>query len=244
MAASFSKLIDQSSQWQRRIYFPADCRMRRRNFGLIFSLIHFPYLNRHLNRQCQWCLLPRRFADSFQCPWLHNPIAENPSIDLGKSVQTSGASSNGKISGEEYARIGIAGGVAVALAGWEAGAVVGKAISSAIGALTTASVGAGIVVIGEGMADRVIPTALSRGTEWYKPADAPPEQWMQNNIDWINQKMDQGYCILDFGAAPGRVNFLEAKSPYYQAELDQISSRDYSYATKNCVVMEIRLQTW
>lgn len=83
------------------------------------------------------------------------------------------------------------------------------------------------IVIGEDMAGRVIPTAESRGASWYNPPDAPPEQWMQNNKDWINQKMDQGCTIIDCGAAPGRTNFPNATSPYYQMELDQILQRGY-----------------
>jgi len=50
---------------------------------------------------------------------------------------------------------------------------------------------------------------------------------MQNNKDWINQKMDEGCTILDCGAAPGRANFPNATSPYYQMELDQIGQRGY-----------------
>ena len=88
------------------------------------------------------------------------------------------------------------------------------------------------IVIGEGMADRVIPTAEAEGANYYVPPDAPPEQWMQNNQDWINQKMDQGCMILDCGAAPGRANYPNPTSPYYQMELDQIAQRNYPYYQK------------
>jgi hypothetical protein len=88
-------------------------------------------------------------------------------------------------------------------------------------------VGREIIVIGEGMGDRVIPTAKSRGATWYDPPKAPPEQWMGNNQKWINKKMDDGCRILDCGAAPGRANYPGATSPYYKMELDQIKTRKY-----------------
>jgi hypothetical protein len=47
--------------------------------------------------------------------------------------------------------------------------------------------------------------------------------------DWINQQMDEGCTILDCGAAPGRANFPDPTSPYYQVELDQIQRRAYPY---------------
>jgi hypothetical protein len=90
-----------------------------------------------------------------------------------------------------------------------------------------AATSADTIVIGEDMGGRVIPTAQSRGAGWYNPPDAPPAQWMQNNQNWINQKMDGGCMILDCGAAPGRANYPNATSPYYQMELDQIQQRGY-----------------
>jgi hypothetical protein len=88
------------------------------------------------------------------------------------------------------------------------------------------------IVIGEDMAGRVIPTAESRGAGWYNPPDAPPAQWMQNNQNWINQQMNSRCMILDCGAAPGRTNFPNATSPYYQMELDQIQQRGYQFYKK------------
>ena len=85
------------------------------------------------------------------------------------------------------------------------------------------------IVIGEGMADRVIPTAKARGANWYDPRKAPPEKWMENNQKWINEKMDQGCRILDCGAAPGRANYPNPTSPYYKMELEQINQRNYPF---------------
>jgi len=78
------------------------------------------------------------------------------------------------------------------------------------------------------MAGRVIPTAEALGADVYSPPGALPEQWMQNNRDWINQMMDEGCTILDCGAAPGRANYPNPTSPYYQMELDEILGRGYS----------------
>ena len=83
------------------------------------------------------------------------------------------------------------------------------------------------IVIGEGMADRVIPTAQARGASWYNPTKTPPEKWMENNRRWINEKMDQGCRILDCGPAPGRANYPNPTSPYYKTELEQINQRGY-----------------
>jgi hypothetical protein len=73
------------------------------------------------------------------------------------------------------------------------------------------------------MADRVIPTARARGASYYDPPNAQPDQWIQNDVDWLNTKMDEGCRILDCGAAPGRANFPNATSPYYQRGLDEIA---------------------
>jgi RHS repeat-associated protein len=85
-----------------------------------------------------------------------------------------------------------------------------------------------VIVIGEDMENRVIPTAQDNNAGYYNPpADLPPDQWMQSNQDWINQKMDEGCTILDCGAAPGRPNFPDPTSPYYQMEQQQIQQRNY-----------------
>ena len=84
----------------------------------------------------------------------------------------------------------------------------------------------GAVVIGEGM-KRIIPYAESIGAGYYSPPEAPEEMWMQNNENWINQVMDEGCKILDGGPEPGRPNFPEPTSPYYEKELEQIVKRGY-----------------
>ena len=75
------------------------------------------------------------------------------------------------------------------------------------------------------MENLVIPTAQDNNADYYNhPPDLPPDQWMKSNQDWINQKMDEGCTILDGGAAPGRSNFPNPTSPYYQMEQQQIRS--------------------
>lgn len=107
-------------------------------------------------------------------------------------------------------------------------AVVTAALPIGKAAVAARGVGGKTVVIGEDMAGRVIPTARSRGAAWYDPPNAPPEKWMQNQRDWINRQLDEGCTILDCGAAPGRANFPNPTSPYYQAELDEIFRRGYT----------------
>ena len=78
------------------------------------------------------------------------------------------------------------------------------------------------------MENLVIPTAQDNNADYYNPPpDLPPDQWMKSNQDWINQKMDEGCTILDGGAAPGRSNFPNPTSPYYQVEQQQIRQRNY-----------------
>jgi hypothetical protein len=83
------------------------------------------------------------------------------------------------------------------------------------------------IVIGEGMADRVIPLADELGAAYYDPPIAPETQWMDNNRNWLTERMDEGCVIYDCGAAPGRTNYPGATSPYYQMELDTIAARNY-----------------
>jgi hypothetical protein len=86
------------------------------------------------------------------------------------------------------------------------------------------------VAIGEDMTNRVEPFAKNIGADTYK-ADptAPREMWMKNNRDWIRKQMDDGCTIYDCGPAPGRSNFPNPTSPYYQMELDEIGLRNYPF---------------
>ena len=77
-----------------------------------------------------------------------------------------------------------------------------------------------------------LPTAEAHGATFYDPPNASPEQWMQNNQNWINQKMHEGRTILDCGSAPGRINYPNPTSPYYQMELKEIQARGYQNYSK------------
>jgi hypothetical protein len=83
------------------------------------------------------------------------------------------------------------------------------------------------IVIGEDMEGRVIPTANRLGADYYNSPEAPPEEWMENNRQWINDRMDEGCTIYDCGAAPGRANYPDPTSPYYKMELGEIGNRGY-----------------
>jgi hypothetical protein len=82
-------------------------------------------------------------------------------------------------------------------------------------------------VIGEDMEGRVIPTAEKLGADYYRPPDAPPSEWMENNRQWINDRMDEDCTIYDCGSAPGRANYPGPTSPYYGMELGEIAGRGY-----------------
>jgi hypothetical protein len=83
------------------------------------------------------------------------------------------------------------------------------------------------IVIGEDMTNRVIPEAKRLGADYYDPPKAPPDQWMENNRKWINDRMDEGCTIINCGPAPGRPNYPNPSSEYYQMELDEIAKRGY-----------------
>jgi hypothetical protein len=104
--------------------------------------------------------------------------------------------------------------------------VVGAALRSFIAAEETGAAGKAIV-IGEDMEGRVIPTAKALGADFYDPPDADPLDWMDNNRQWINDRMDEGCTIYDCGPAPGRANYPEPTSPYYQMERGEIANRGY-----------------
>ena len=84
------------------------------------------------------------------------------------------------------------------------------------------------IVVGEDMEGRVIPKAREMGADVYDPPTAPESEWMENNRKWINDRMDEGCTIYDCGAAPGRANYPNPTSPYYQMELDEIAKRGYT----------------
>jgi RHS repeat-associated protein len=83
------------------------------------------------------------------------------------------------------------------------------------------------IVIGEDMQGRVIPTAERIGADYYDPPEAPPSEWMENNRQWINDRMDEVCTIYDCGPAPGRANYPGPTSEYYQMELNEIAKRGY-----------------
>ncbi len=59
------------------------------------------------------------------------------------------------------------------------------------------------IVIGEDMAGRVIPEAKRLGADYHDPPNMPPDQWMDANRKWINDRMDEGCTIINCGPAPG-----------------------------------------
>jgi RHS repeat-associated protein len=88
------------------------------------------------------------------------------------------------------------------------------------------------IVIGEGMLDRVKPTAKSIGAKWYqawsknfpgrKLTEAELNAAKVRNARWLNSKIDEGYKIYDIGPRG-----VDIKSPFYQLERDIIQKRGY-----------------
>jgi len=99
--------------------------------------------------------------------------------------------------------------------------------TSAVTAAEAGGAGERAIVIGEDMEGRVIPKSRELGADVYDPSAAPESEWMENNRKWINDRMDDGCTIYDCGAAPGRANYPNPTSPYYQMELDEIAKRGY-----------------
>ncbi len=83
------------------------------------------------------------------------------------------------------------------------------------------------VVIGEDMADRVIPFAKKNGDLWYKAVEAPEAMWMENSRIWIRTVMDDGAYIIDVGPAPARENYPLPSSANYAIELEEIARWGY-----------------
>lgn len=84
------------------------------------------------------------------------------------------------------------------------------------------------VVIGEDMEGRVIPYAQATGHGWYVPdSNLPPEEWMEANRQWINQKMNEGAQIINIGPSPNNPNYPDITSEYYRMERNEIAARGY-----------------
>ena len=74
------------------------------------------------------------------------------------------------------------------------------------------------VVIGENMAERVIPYANKYGFSYFKPRGTNPANWMRNQTQWIRRQIQSpGTRIIDIGPDPSRA----IRSNYYLKELDQ-----------------------
>ena len=55
------------------------------------------------------------------------------------------------------------------------------------------------------------------------------DQLMEMNRDWINDKMDSGYIIIDIGPNPEKLGYPEPTGPWYLMELREIEERAYSW---------------
>ena len=77
-----------------------------------------------------------------------------------------------------------------------------------------------IVVIGEDMAERVIPYAEKIGAKWFKPRGTKPMNWMKNQVKWIMKQIKDPFTeIIDIGPDLKR----PVRSKYYLKELEKIN---------------------
>lgn len=74
------------------------------------------------------------------------------------------------------------------------------------------------VVIGEDMANRVIPFAEKNGYKYFKPRGKNPKNWINNQKQWINRQIrDSKTEIIDIGPKGS-----QPTSVYYKIELNEI----------------------
>jgi hypothetical protein len=79
------------------------------------------------------------------------------------------------------------------------------------------------LVIGEDMS-RVIPYADSHGADYYAgpPLKASDEDQMRDQVNFIREKMKQGFTIIDIGPSPKYISYPNITSPFYEAEIMHI----------------------
>jgi hypothetical protein len=82
----------------------------------------------------------------------------------------------------------------------------------------------GVVVIGEEML-RIKSFAIAHGAGFYDPPPGPPYLWLNNNMEWITEVMDQHCTIWDSGPMRGRSNYPSPTSAYYFQEKALIGLR-------------------
>jgi hypothetical protein len=80
------------------------------------------------------------------------------------------------------------------------------------------------------MEGRVKPFASQYGYETMPAlsSDLSPTEKLSLNRAWINERMDQGYTIVDLGPAPGYRYYPYITSPYYGMEQAEIAARNYA----------------
>ena len=86
--------------------------------------------------------------------------------------------------------------------------------------------GGTIAVVGESMKLRVNPFAatlreLGFETRTFE-TDLPQGQWMEQDRQWIRDRIANHETVVDIGPQEGRANYPGATSPYYQMELNEL----------------------
>ena len=87
------------------------------------------------------------------------------------------------------------------------------------------------IILGENMAERVIPMAKENGYSIFKPTGKNPDHWMRNQQQWIRRQLnDPNVRILDMGPDPDRA----IRSKYYLEEM-KYSKKYAGYERKSSI---------
>ena len=83
------------------------------------------------------------------------------------------------------------------------------------------------IVIGENMG-MVMDHADNIGADYYGGLgrSGTEGEYLVDNIAFINEKMDQGYTIIDIGPSPNYDNYPNITSIYYATEITHIANRN------------------
>lgn len=87
---------------------------------------------------------------------------------------------------------------------------------------TVVPAGGKAVLIGENMAQRVIPVATEIGAKTYGPTSKVAANWLNNNARWIASQIAKENRIFDIGQDVNR-----AASPYYAKEVEILLKKGF-----------------
>jgi hypothetical protein len=80
------------------------------------------------------------------------------------------------------------------------------------------------------MKGRVVPFAEKYGYEKMErlPDTLSEQEKLTLNRAWINERMDEGYTIIDLGPSPTYPNYPYITTDFYAIELAELAARNYA----------------